>query len=271
MVNQADSQPTITVMMPCCNNSAFIRAAMQSVLTQQIDCAIELLIVDDASSDDSVEKIQSVNDPRVQLVRNSVNRGIASVRNQLLEAARGEYVTSLDGDDLYVSPTKLASEYDIIQQFPKHSPVVVYSNVELLDGSGQRIGLASESLPPHEGLIFQGLFDRRIMIPRDFLLSSWLARRVGGFDESLAIYEDWDYKLRLSRKASFHYTGQLGIGYRRHRRGLSSARGRVHRQHIAKIRRKYGIEGFAGDPMNLMRHSSRMTRLSQILKRNRAA
>lgn len=271
MVNQADPQPTITVMMPSCNNSAFIRAAMQSVLSQEIDCAIELLIVDDASTDDSVQVIQSVADPRVRLIRNSVNRGIASVRNQLLEAARGEYVTSLDGDDLYVSPTKLASEYEILRQFPDRSPVVVYSNVALLDGTGQRIGLASEILPPHEGLIFQGLYDRRIMIPRDFLMSSWLARQVGGFDESLAIYEDWDYKLRLSRKASFRYTGQLGIGYRRHRRGLSSVRGRVHRQFMARIRRKYGIDGFAGDPMNLMRHSSRMARLSQILKRNRAA
>lgn len=268
---ELETQPTITVMMPCYNNQGFLLEAIRSVLLQQVDCTMELLIIDDASTDQSVEVIESFEDSRIRLIRNPANRGIAAVRNLLLEHASGKYVTSLDGDDLYVSPTKLASELAIIRQFPDSMPVVAYSDVETLGENQQRINVASEVLPPHEGLIFQGLFDRRIMIPRDFLVSADIARQAGGFDETLSLYEDWDYKLRLARRANFHFTGQVGIGYRRHGRGLSAARGRFHRQQISRIRRKYGIEGFGGDPMNLMACATQMSRLARMLTRNRAA
>ena len=258
-------------MMPCYNNALFIEEAVRSVLSQQVDGSMELLIVDDASTDHSVELISALDDGRIRLIQNSKNRGIAAVRNQLLQSAAGQYVTSLDGDDIYASPSKLASELAIMRECKDARPVVVYSDIEQIDENKNRISLASHVMPPHEGIIFQGLLDRRIMIPRDFLAPAELAKSVGGFDESLSIYEDWDYKLRLAQKASFRYTGLVGIGYRRHGRGLSAVGGRIHSQHISRIRRKYGIQAFGGDPIHLMKVISKANKVSRMIAKSKAA
>lgn len=260
------SSPKISVLMPCCNNAAYIEQAVRSVLGQ-VDVELELVIVDDASSDDSVRIIESIADDRVRLLRNDVNRGIAAVRNQLLAAARGDWISSLDGDDYYWSEHKLAHEWQLMRAVGDPA-AVAYSDVQLVDAAGESMVLASRMAAPREGRIFQAMLDRRIMIPRDFLVSRELATGIGGFDEGLQIYEDWDYKLRLALKGRFVYTGQIGIGYRRHAAGLSHARGRLHRDQLARIRRKYCSQAHDGDPMKLLSLAQRVgKRMSGIRKR----
>ena len=261
-----DVRPTISVMMPCCNNALFIDAAVQSVLSQQIDEPFELVIVDDASTDDSVERLESINDPRIRIIQNDVNRGISRVRNQLLDEARGRFLTSLDGDDLYIDTRKLAREWEVLRNSDRPERTVVYSDVRWIDGDGQTMLYASAIAPPMEGILFQAILDRRVMIPRDFLLSADLARSVGGFDVDLPIYEDWDYKLRLAQKAVFRYTHAVGIGYRRHGAGLSAAGAPLHQRCQSIIRKKYGGQGCDGDPMQLLKLAGK---LQGILTRNR--
>ncbi|QEG02812.1 UDP-Glc:alpha-D-GlcNAc-diphosphoundecaprenol beta-1,3-glucosyltransferase WfgD [Stieleria maiorica] len=261
-----DDRPMISVMMPCCNNARYIEAAITSVLSQQIDVPLELLIIDDASSDDSVDRIKAIDDPRIRLMQNQTNRGIARVRNELLDAASGHFLTSLDGDDVYVDACKLAREWELLQNAPEPQRTIVYSDVRWIDGDGQTMLTASAIAPPMEGILYQAILDRRVMIPRDFLLSVDLARGVGGFDATLPIYEDWDYKLRLAQKAVFRYTGCVGIGYRRHGSGLSAAAAPLHQKCQAIIRKKHAGEGFDGDPMRLLKLAGR---LHGILTRNR--
>lgn len=261
-------QPSITVMMPCYNNAKYLPEAIESVLSQTYR-DFELLIIDDASTDSSVEIVQACADPRIRLVRNDNNRGIAAVRNQLLSLATGRFLTSLDGDDIYCSPQKLEKELSLIQTADTAStPVIAYSDVQWITASGQVISQVSRSASPREGLIFQGLLDRAIMIPRDFLLSAELARDVGGFDESLAIYEDWDYKLRLARRARFAYTNHVAIGYRRHGAGLSAVSKAKHAHYQGLIKRKYGIHGFERSSMDWAR---KIIRKSSLFASNKAA
>ncbi|QDV40339.1 UDP-Glc:alpha-D-GlcNAc-diphosphoundecaprenol beta-1,3-glucosyltransferase WfgD [Stieleria neptunia] len=261
-----DLYPTISVMMPCCNNARYIDAAVESVLSQQIDVPLELLIIDDASTDDSVDRIRAIDDPRIRLIRNRSNAGISRVRNQLLAAAHGRFLTSLDGDDVYVDPRKLDREWELLHRCPHPERTIVYSDVRWIDGDGATMLQSSAIAPPMEGILYQAILDRRVMIPRDFLLSAELARSVGGFDVDLPIYEDWDYKLRLAQKAVFRYTGAVGIGYRRHGSGLSAAAAPLHQTCQAVIRKKHGGEGSDGDPMRLL---SLAGRLHGILTRNR--
>lgn len=261
-----DSPATISVMMPCCNNAPYIEAAVRSVLSQQIDVGLELLIIDDASGDDSVDRIKAISDPRIRLIQNKVNRGISSVRNQLLTEAKGRYLTSLDGDDLYIDELKLAREWALLSTAPCPERTIAYSDVRWIDGDGKSMLEASAIAPPMEGILYQAILDRRVMIPRDFLLSAELARSVGGFDEDLPIYEDWDYKLRLAQQSVFRYTGRVGIGYRRHGNGLSAAAAPLHQRCQAIIRKKHGGEGSDGDPMRLLQLAGR---LHGILTRNR--
>ena len=247
-------------MMPCYNNSRFILEAIQSVLIQTFE-DLELIVVDDASTDGSVALIESCQDSRIRLIKNRTNRGIAAVRNQLLDLACGRYLTSLDGDDLYRSQDKLTNEL-MLMSHPRQTatPLIVYSDIELIDALGNVISQASLNDCPREGLLFQGLLDRTIMIPRDFLMPAELAKCVGHYDESLAIYEDWDYKLRLAQRANFAYTNHVGIGYRRHGAGLSSAPKAMHEYFREKIRRKYGIHGFDQSAVGRLRMMMRPSR-----------
>lgn len=261
-----DQRPTLSVMMPCCNNAKYIEAAVASVLSQDIDEPIELILVDDASQDDSVARIQSFADSRIRLICNRTNRGISAVRNQLLAEAKGGFLSSLDGDDLYVDSGKLSREWELLKRSSNPERTVVYSDVRWIDGDGESMLLASSIAPPMEGILYQAILDRRVMIPRDFLLSAELARSVGGFDCDLPIYEDWDYKLRLAQKAVFRYTQTVGIGYRRHGGGLSAAAAPLHQKFQSIIRKKHGGEGSEGDPMRLL---SLAGRLHGILTRNR--
>lgn len=265
---QPYKEPQISVMMPCCNNGAFIKPAIESVLKQRIDASFELVIVDDASTDNSVTTIKSIDDRRIRLLRNKVNRGIGVVRNQLLQTARGPWLTSLDGDDFYTTEDKLAREWELVLRANDPETTVVYSDFELVDVDGALIARASRLAPPQEGRIFQAMLDRRVMIPRDFLAPARLCQSVGGFDETLPLYEDWDFKLRLAQRADFFYTGSVGIGYRRHSGGLSAAIWPVHRKQMARVRSKYGVLGFNGDPLRLLDTSGAV---STKMFRNRAA
>ncbi len=262
----AEQRPTISVMMPCFNNAEYVEQAIESVLTQNIDVPMELVIVDDSSTDDSRERIKRIADPRIRLIESTKNQGIAIVRNRLLEESRGEFLTSLDGDDMYLDDAKLSREWELLQSCPDRLGTVVYSDVLWIDGEGETMLQASSIAPAMEGILYQAILDRRVMIPRDFLVSSQLARSVGGFDTNLPIYEDWDYKLRLSQKATFRFTRHVGIGYRRHGSGLSAASAPLHRECQARIRTKHGARGCEGDPMNVLGLASR---LQGILTRNR--
>lgn len=106
----------ISIITPSYNCSAFISATIQSVLGQS--CSDwEMIIVDDCSSDNSVEVIQFFveQDPRISLIRLTENSGAAIARNRAIEAAQGRYVAFLDSDDLWL-PNKLEKQLAFMQE-----------------------------------------------------------------------------------------------------------------------------------------------------------
>lgn len=100
----AGPAPWLSILVPVYNVSAYVEACLQSVLEQtSSDPGVELLVLDDAGSDDSwskVERIAQRHPDRVRLLRHPRNRGLSAARNSLLAQARGRYVWFLDSDDL---------------------------------------------------------------------------------------------------------------------------------------------------------------------------
>ena len=229
-----NQQPLISVMMPCYNTSKYIDQAIESVLSQTHQ-DLELVIVDDCSTDDSVQKVRAYSDPRIKLHIGERNQGISRVRNDLFRYSSGKYVTSLDSDDFYCSRDKLSREYELIK---KHGDkTVAFSNIVLVDGDGERLKRKPNVI--REGDIFSLLLERSIMIPRDLLYSRELHEKAQGFDPELKIYEDWDFKLRLAKLATFSYSNIDGIAYRRHGSGLSAAPNLFHVKCKSRIRAKH--------------------------------
>ena len=91
--------PLVTVLMPVYNGEKYLAEAIESVLNQTF-ADFELLIIDDCSSDNSVEIIQSYNDNRLKLIINEENIGQSKTLNKGIEFAKGKYIARLDQDDL---------------------------------------------------------------------------------------------------------------------------------------------------------------------------
>src|SRR5690606_15239493 len=109
-------EPDVSVIMPAWNAARDIDASIRSVLTQTHQ-ALELIVVDDASTDSTVDIVEQHKrrDPRVCLVRCAVNYGVSVARNHGMEHARGRYLMFLDSDDLW-EPGKVATQLRFMRE-----------------------------------------------------------------------------------------------------------------------------------------------------------
>ena len=109
--------PKVTVLMPVYNGERYLREAIDSILSQTF-CDFEFLIINDASTDSSVEIIKSYTDPRIRLVNNENNLGRCATPNKGLDLARGEYLARMDCDDLCM-PTRLEKQVSFLDSHPE--------------------------------------------------------------------------------------------------------------------------------------------------------
>ena len=130
-------QVVTSIITPSHNSTQFISATIQSVLNQSIS-DWELIIVDDCSSDNSVEVVQSFveRDSRIKLIQLSENSGAAVARNRAIEAAQGRYIAFLDSDDLWL-PGKLEKQLAFMQA---NNYPFTYAAYDKIDENGQVFG-----------------------------------------------------------------------------------------------------------------------------------
>lgn len=127
--------PKVSVVMPVYNVRRFVADAIRSVLAQTFT-DFELIIVDDGSTDGSLELCESFTDPRIRIHRQE-NRGLAGARNAGIRRAVGEYVAFLDSDDAW-APRKLDEHVRHFERAPAVG--VSYSQSEFIDEAGTRLG-----------------------------------------------------------------------------------------------------------------------------------
>ena len=128
--------PTVSVVIPLYNGQRYIAETLQSVLAQTFS-DIEVLIIDDGSTDQSIPICKRFTDQRIRYFHQS-NRGLAGARNTGIRFARGEYIAFIDADDLW-SPEKLEMHVQHFRFLPKMG--VSYSYSALINESGQALGV----------------------------------------------------------------------------------------------------------------------------------
>lgn len=208
--------PTISVIIPAYNAERTILETIASV-QQQTFSELEVIVVDDGSTDRTLELIRSVKDERLKIFSYE-NGGVCVARNRGISHATGEFIAFLDADDLWTSD-KLEAQLAALQQHPEAG--VAYSWTYFMDEQG-----ASSS--PSESKFFEGNVYAELLVG-DFiytasnpLIRSQAIESVGNFDTTLKTCEDWDYWLRLAARWHFVVVSKHQIFYRRASGSLSS-------------------------------------------------
>ncbi len=212
-------EPLVTVVATCYNHSRFLVECLESIRAQTYT-NIELIITDDCSTDDSVQRIQGwVEEHGVEcrLVLHDRNQGLCRTLNEALSMASGKYVAIVSTDDVWF-PEKTARQVNMMEALPE-SFAVVYSDAYVMDAAGNRMpGRYMESrvgrLDAPEGDVFRVLLQDWCFIPAmTTLIRRSCLEAVGPYDESL-VMEDVDMWLRLARHHHFAFDSTVAASYR---------------------------------------------------------
>jgi glycosyltransferase involved in cell wall biosynthesis len=203
--------------MPNYNKSAYIAEAIESVLAQTMH-ELELIVIDDASTDGSVGIVEgkSRGDSRVVLAQQKVRRGASHCRNVGIRLSRADVIAFLDSDDVYAADA-LEVKYHALET--SVVPVVVYSDCWHLDGSGRNLGAGTarpEKPCASSGMIFKEFLIHEMSAQANLMVPKAFFETVGLYDESVLWGENTDMILRLANKYPFRYIDKQLYGYRLH-------------------------------------------------------
>ena len=182
----------VSVVVPTRNRSALLAMTLRSVLRQQ-DVDLEVIVVDEASTDDTPNVLAALGDRRIRVIRHDVPRGVAAARNHGGMEAAGEWVTFLDDDDLW-APDKIARQLHAADAAGRDWAYT--GAVNFIDG---RVTSGKPPLPPEEAVVALLRYDSipgggsNVIVRR----ATWLL--AGPFDGRLRNTEDWEMWIRLSK------------------------------------------------------------------------
>ncbi|WP_375420532.1 glycosyltransferase family 2 protein [uncultured Sphingomonas sp.] len=202
--------PLVSVLIPTFNRSHYLPDAIGSALSQTLD-NIEVVVVDDGSTDRTIDLLGSFTDPRLRVLRHDHNRGIPAARNTALSAARGRYIAWLDSDDR-ARPTRLAEQVTFLERNP--AVAMVGSCAGKLHADGRRkSGVRVPPLTPsmiQAWLLFRSAFQQSSIMGRADILSRY------GYDAAYPCCEDVDMFLRLQRDHRLANLPQILVDRRVH-------------------------------------------------------
>ena len=189
-------KPIVTVLMTVYNGKNYLNEAIESALCQTLN-DLEFLIIDDASTDNSVEIINSYNDSRVKLLKNKKNIGQTASLNKGLAMAQGKYIARFDQDDVCL-PKRLEEQVAFLKKNPSIS--IVCSREYSIDEKGEKIGAWKRGLSNYGaflGYIILGLnpvWTPSVMFVKDIFL------QLGGFDVTYGPASDFEFWSRIALK-----------------------------------------------------------------------
>ena len=197
------SNPTVSVIIPTLNRAQLVHRAIQSVLKQTYE-DLELIVVDDGSTDDLAGSLSRIEDPRFRLVSHAENRGPAAARNTGISEALGQYVAFLDSDDYWL-PNKLEVQLEFMR-----------SSDEGIRLSCTAYKLISRYHPEdelHFGKPTMTEIDMqwgcRVSPGATLLAERALFDEAGPMNEQMSRLEDWDWLLRCLRLTNLKILNEL--------------------------------------------------------------
>jgi glycosyltransferase involved in cell wall biosynthesis len=209
MDSNSRANPRVSVIIPTYNRAQLVRRAIQSVLNQTYQ-DFEIIVVDDGSTDNTTEVVNSIGDERVRCIRHQVNKGASASRNTGIRAARGELIGFLDSDDEWL-PEKLQRQVD---KFDVASANVglVYGGYVVIDDETKKV--IGQVHPEKRGYVFKEVLKAsHPPNPLTPLIKKECFDKVGLFDEDIRFGEDWDMWLRIAEHYEFDFVNEMVAKY----------------------------------------------------------
>lgn len=191
------SEGLISVVMPVYNCERTIEEAVQSVLRQTYE-NLELIIVDDCSSDRTADIVSGMQDPRIRLIRNKVNRGASYARTCGIEEASSEWIAFLDGDDKW-DMEKLAKQTALLEKHP--GAVLLFTGSAFMNDEGRML---EYTLHVPEMITYEELLKQNRISCSSVLVRKEMMRKYPFPDISM-IHEDFAVWLRILREVRYAY------------------------------------------------------------------
>jgi len=222
--------PTVSVIVPTYNRADAVQRTVDSVLDQTFE-DFEIIVVDDASTDDTPEVVAAYDDPRVTFRRHETNRGGSAARNTGIEAAEGTYIAFLDSDDEWL-PRKLERQVRTLEDRGDEW-VAAYCGVQMVTdtdhGPVERLlthvfsrRRVTEGAEGGEELVPDVLTDDlHTSAGSTLIVRADVVRDIDGFDESFDRFQDSEFLIRVLQQGKLAYVNAPLV--RRHESGDPSA------------------------------------------------
>lgn len=239
MIMQGGKHIKISVLMPVYNGERYLREAIESILSQSLT-DFEFLIINDGSTDNSIDIINSYSDHRIRLVQNETNLGLIATLNKGINLAQGEYIARMDCDDISLSE-RLEKQYRFMECHPDIGICGTW-----LRSIGDNSGLVCRFPTDPEQFRAELLFDSIIGHPSVMLRKSIIEQFNLYYDPTYCHAEDYDLWSRAVMHCKICSIPEMLVLYRYHSAQVSQQRSDQQKQTAGKVRlgqlRSLGVE-----------------------------
>jgi len=204
--------PLVSIAITTYNRAHLLSRCLNGVIKQKYS-NIEIIIVDDHSTDDTEQRIKQYlkHDKRIKYVRHKKNLGNAHARNTALKNCIGKYVAFIDDDDEWIDPNKLIKQVSIFESSDKPQLGIICSNVNIISDKKTSIKTIKEPKNIKKAILFGNsiIFNSTVLTKRDILLT------VKGFDVNLSRGIDSDFfrNFILKQKGHIYFMPDVTINY----------------------------------------------------------
>ena len=213
ITNSGNNTPSISVVMPVYNDGPYLNEAIDSILCQSFS-DFEFIIINDGSTDNSLDIIKSYRDPRIILLQNKTNKGISKSLNYGLRYVKGRYIARMDANDIALSKRFEKQREYLIKEEEIGLVTCVYKNIS---PEGDSLPTFNRDISPSNSQVY--IFFRNYIPHSSVMINRDVIPNIRYNEDCVA--EDFDLWMQLSEKTEFYIVPYVLMKIRIDKEGLS--------------------------------------------------
>lgn len=229
MLAYSATLPLVSVVVPVFNAAPYVVEALTSITTQEYGGPLEIIVLDDASTDGSSACIEALGDIRIRIVRSEDNQGIVQQLNRGFKLARGKYIVRMDADDIAL-PGRIAKQVDFMEAHPQVAACGTWMEVF------GRQNFVWEAPTAHDDLRLLALKNSPLAHPTVILRKEVLDAHSLGYQQEFLYVEDYELWNQLGEIAELATLPEVLLRYRMHPAQTGATKGAMQQQAADRIR-----------------------------------